>query len=61
MICGFLYCPSGCPAYEPENDPFVTGWCEVCGTALYAEGDGMCERCREAARDEKKEDDDGVE
>ena len=48
-LCGQLFCPVNCPAYDPKEDPWVTGFCEACGTALYEEGATVCDRCGEAA------------
>ncbi|MBQ9861749.1 MAG: hypothetical protein IJO75_05765 [Clostridia bacterium] len=48
-LCGQLFCPVNCPAYDPKEDPWVTGFCEACGTALYEEGATVCDRCGEDA------------
>lgn len=45
MLCGQLFCPTNCPAYDAREDPWVTGFCESCGTALYEEGATVCDRC----------------
>ncbi len=47
MLCGQLFCPTNCPAYDAREDPWVTGFCESCGTALYEDGATVCDRCHD--------------
>lgn len=45
VVCGQVYCPVNCPEYDDRNDPWVSGYCAGCGTALYEDGRVKCERC----------------
>ncbi len=46
-VCGQIWCPVGCPEYDPADDPRVSGACEMCGAPLYESGKTVCEDCRE--------------
>lgn len=45
MVCGKVYCPPSCPAYDADFDEQVCGWCEECGVPLYAWGLTVCVFC----------------
>ncbi|MBQ9963580.1 MAG: hypothetical protein IJP14_00470 [Clostridia bacterium] len=56
MICGLRYCPASCPGYDAAEDPWVTGYCERCQTALYTEGKRLCDHCEDVKDKEDKDD-----
>ncbi len=55
VICGQVFCPTNCPAYDLQYDPWVSGLCEACGAALYEDGATVCERCRKQRTDDGEE------
>ena len=47
MVCGKVWCESGCPRYEERADPAVRGWCVRCGQPVFGDGATLCSICEE--------------
>lgn len=39
---------------DPQQFP-PAGWCPICGAEIYAEGENLCEKCREKENDDDRE------